>query len=164
MQRSKWPRDFTLSACAPAEQSGCTWWSPGRRPPVIRGVGQTKAGAEMRGYYSAKLSGDRLLKCYEVAPARVQQYLEAEITFVLSRLRPSDSVLELGCGYGRVAFRLSEVAERVVGIDTAPESLALARQLAGADSRCEFQLMDASALRFGDQVFDIVVCIQSCFS
>ena len=118
----------------------------------------------MRGYYSAKLSGDRLLKCYEVAPARVQQYLEAEITFVLSRLRPSDSVLELGCGYGRVAFRLSEVAERVVGIDTAPESLALARQLAGADSRCEFQLMDASALRFGDQVFDIVVCIQSCFS
>jgi SAM-dependent methyltransferase len=77
------------------------------------------------------------------------------------RRTASDSVLELGCGYGRVAFRLAEVAARILGIDAAPESLALARQLAGVDSRCEFLLMDASALTFGDQMFDVVVCIQN---
>jgi 2-polyprenyl-6-hydroxyphenyl methylase/3-demethylubiquinone-9 3-methyltransferase len=76
-------------------------------------------------------------------------------------LRPSDSVLELGCGYGRVAFRLREVAERIVGIDTAPESLALARRLAAGDSRCEFLCMDAIDLRFPDCSFDAVLCLQN---
>jgi len=115
----------------------------------------------MRGYYSTKLSGDRLRQCYELASARVKQYLEAEIEFVASRLRPTDSVLELGCGYGRVAFRLAEVAARVVGIDTSPESLLLARRLARPESRCRFLLMDASAPTFRDGAFDVVVCVQN---
>jgi len=115
----------------------------------------------MQGYYATKLSADRLRQCYEVASDRVRRYLEAEIEFVLSRLRPTDSVLELGCGYGRVTFRLAEVAERVVGIDTSSESLALARHLARMDSRCQFLEMDASALTFRDGSFDVVVCVQN---
>ena len=115
----------------------------------------------MRGYYSTKLSGDRLRQCYELASTRVKQYLEAEIEFVVSRLRPTDSVLELGCGYGRVAFRLAEVAARVVGIDTSPESLILARHLACPESRCQFLQMDASAPTFRDGAFDVVVCVQN---
>jgi hypothetical protein len=47
------------------------------------------------------LSGVRLQRCYKIAPPRVQQYLEAEVAFVLSHLHPGDEVLELGCGYGR---------------------------------------------------------------
>jgi SAM-dependent methyltransferase len=115
----------------------------------------------MRGYYSTKLSGDRLQQCYELASTRVKQYLEAEIEFVVSRLRPTDSVLELGCGYGRVAFRLADVAARVVGIDTSPESLILARHLARPESRCQFLRMDASAPTFRDGAFDVVVCVQN---
>jgi 2-polyprenyl-6-hydroxyphenyl methylase/3-demethylubiquinone-9 3-methyltransferase len=115
----------------------------------------------MRGYYSTKLSGDRLQQCYELASNRVKQYLEAEIGFVVSRLRPTDSVLELGCGYGRVAFRLADVAARVVGIDTSVESLSLARRLAPSVSRCRFLQMDASALTFRDGAFDAIVCVQN---
>ena len=115
----------------------------------------------MQGYYSARLSGDRLRKCYELAPPRVKQYLEAEIRFVLSKLRPSDSVLELGCGYGRVASRLAEVATQVVGIDTSLESLMLANEFAGPRSQCEFLQMDASALTFGRDAFDAIVCVQN---
>lgn len=115
----------------------------------------------MRGYYSTKLSGDRLRQCYELASPRVKQYLEAEIKFVVSRLRPTDSVLELGCGYGRVAFRLADAAARVVGIDTSPESLILARHLAPPESRCRFLQMDASAPTFRDGAFDVVVCVQN---
>jgi len=48
----------------------------------------------MQGYYSAKLSGARLQQCYGLASPRVKQYLEAEIAFVSSRLRPTDAVLE----------------------------------------------------------------------
>jgi len=115
----------------------------------------------VRGYYARRLSGQRLRQCYEIAPPRVKQYLEAEIRFVLERLDSSDVVLELGCGYGRVATRLAESARRVVGIDTSHESLALARRLGGSHSRCEFLEMDALELAFDDAEFDKVVCVQN---
>ncbi|MDH4155856.1 MAG: class I SAM-dependent methyltransferase, partial [candidate division Zixibacteria bacterium] len=63
----------------------------------------------MSDYYSEKLSSKRLRRVYEIAPPRVQQYLQAEIRFLTERLLPSHSVLELGCGYGRV---LRDVAEK----------------------------------------------------
>jgi 2-polyprenyl-6-hydroxyphenyl methylase/3-demethylubiquinone-9 3-methyltransferase len=112
-------------------------------------------------YYSERLAGRRLRRCYEIAPPRVRQYLEAEIRFVLDRLGPEDAILDLGCGYGRAALPFATVARRVVGIDTSPESLALAGELAGAESRCEFLQMDATALEFSDGEFDVVACIQN---
>lgn len=115
----------------------------------------------MTDYYAEKLSGRRLARCYELAPPRVKQYLEAEIQHVLSRLAPSDAVLELGCGYGRVTLRLAGVARRVIGIDTSQESLDLARELAGPDSRCEFVNGNALKLPFVAGGFDAVICIQN---
>ena len=115
----------------------------------------------MAGYYSQNLGGARLRRCYDLAPDRVREYLEAEITHVQSRLQPADTVLELGCGYGRVSLRLAEVAGEVVGIDTSDESLALARELSAGEPRCEFLQMDATDLRFEDRRFDGVVCVQN---
>ena len=115
----------------------------------------------MTNYYAAQLSGDRLQRCYELAPPRVQQYLEREILHVLEWIGPDDAVLELGCGYGRVTVRLAERARSVVGVDVAEESLSLARTLAGPDTPCEFVLMDALHMAFGDGSFDVVVCIQN---
>lgn len=112
-------------------------------------------------YYAARLAADRLRRCYEIAPSRVRRYLEAELGFVAARLAPTDAVLELGCGYGRVALELARVVRRVVGIDTSTDSLELARTLAGPGSTCEFLEMDASALSFGDGEFDAVVCVQN---
>jgi len=115
----------------------------------------------MTSYYSERLSGGRLQRCYELASPRVQQYLESEIQYLLERIGPDDTVLELGCGYGRVALRLAERARRVVGVDVAEESLALARVVAGPDARCEFLSMDALHMSFADGSFDVVVCIQN---
>lgn len=115
----------------------------------------------MGNYYEKRLSAERLRRCYEIAPERVRRYLEAEIRFVQSRLRPEDSVLELGCGYGRVAHRLAEIARRVVGIDTAEDSLALARESAPPGSRCEFLKMNALALSLPPEEFDLVACVQN---
>jgi 2-polyprenyl-6-hydroxyphenyl methylase/3-demethylubiquinone-9 3-methyltransferase len=112
-------------------------------------------------YYDENLAGERLRRCYRIAPPRVQQYLQAEIDHVAARLGPHNSVLELGCGYGRVAIALADAAARVVGIDTASESIELARQLAGGDPRCEFLVMDATAPAFRRGVFDAVVCVQN---
>lgn len=115
----------------------------------------------MTGYYAEKLSGHRLKRCYELATHRVRQYLEAEIQHVLSRVRSTDIVLELGCGYGRVALRLAEVVRRMVGIDTARESIEMARELAGVNSRCEFLKMDALDVRYSAGKFDAVICVQN---
>jgi 2-polyprenyl-6-hydroxyphenyl methylase/3-demethylubiquinone-9 3-methyltransferase len=115
----------------------------------------------MTDYYSQKLSADRLRRCYELASPRVQQYLEAEIRHLISRIKPQDKVLELGCGYGRVAFRLAGTASQVVGIDVAPGSIAAARRLAEPGSRCAFHCMDALDLQFEDASFDIVACVQN---
>ncbi len=99
----------------------------------------------MADYYSSKLSGQRLRRCYEIAPPRVQRYLQAEIAFVLERISPSFLVLELGCGYGRVVERLAGKARRVVGIDTSRDSLRMAQEYVGLGSPCQFIQMNAAA-------------------
>ena len=115
----------------------------------------------MPGYYADKLSAQRLKRCYEVAPPRVRQYLEAEIRFVLDRVKPSDAILELGCGYGRVLERLTGAAETAVGIDTSLASLKLAGNLLKGPRPCHLLAANAASLGLADGVFDIVVCIQN---
>lgn len=115
----------------------------------------------MTGYYARSLAGRRLERCYAVASRRVRQYLEAEIQHVLERLRGADRVLELGCGYGRIAHRLAEEARLVVGIDVAPESIELAVATSDPARACRFALMDAVALAFPSGTFDAVVCAQN---
>lgn len=114
----------------------------------------------MVGYYAAKLSAERLRRCYEVATPRVRQYLEAETQFVLEHLDSDDDVLELGCGYGRVTSRLAEIAGRAVGIDTSLDSIDLAVRLRSSGLDCEYALMDAVRLGLRDACFDSVSCWQ----
>lgn len=75
-----------------------------------------------------------------------------------------DHVLELGCGYGRVLKRLIGKAERIAGIDTSSKSLQYAMEYVDESDACEFYQMDATALEFEDQEFDVVFCIQNGIS
>ncbi|MCX5753962.1 MAG: class I SAM-dependent methyltransferase [Candidatus Krumholzibacteria bacterium] len=118
----------------------------------------------MPDYYREKLSADRLERVYAIAPPRVLQYLNAEIDHVLARVRPSDAVLELGCGYGRVLGPLARRARIVCGIDTSFESLAHGSVALGRAGNCAFAQMDAVRLGFRDGAFDRVVCIQNGIS
>ncbi len=115
----------------------------------------------MQQYYAKKLSAERLKRCYEIASQRVKQYLKAELDFVIGKIKPSDLVLELGCGYGRVVFKLTDHAKRVIGIDSSVESLLLGHRMAANTSLCTFIAMDACALGFNSALFDLVVCIQN---
>jgi len=114
----------------------------------------------MTDYYAEKLSAERLRRCYEIASPRVKQYLEEEINFFCDHLKGNEVVLELGCGYGRVAVRLAERARLVIGIDNSIESIKMARELAG-DRHCRYLCADAVDLCFEDNVFDTVVCVQN---
>ena len=118
----------------------------------------------MSSYYEDKLSAVRLKRCYELAPPRVRQYLEAEIDYVLQKIRAGDIVLELGCGYGRILPRLAQKTRMVIGIDTSLASLVLGREMLFDISNCRLLNMDAVQLAFCDRVFDCVVCIQNGIS
>ncbi|MBC8357858.1 MAG: class I SAM-dependent methyltransferase [Candidatus Aminicenantes bacterium] len=102
--------------------------------------------------------------CYKIAPPRVKRYLEAEIKFVLDRIKPSDLVLELGCGYGRVLKKMVPKAKTVVGIDTSYDSLRLTQKTINSTSSCHIIEMNAIELGFSDQQFDVVFCIQNGIS
>ena len=117
----------------------------------------------MNNYYSSKLSSSTLQKCYEVAQPRVKRFLQAEIEFALKHIKPSDKVLELGCGYGRVLQKLIGRANKIVGIDTSQESIQLARELI-KDNSLELYEMDAVNLEFTAGEFDVVLCIQNGIS
>lgn len=123
----------------------------------------TTAGEIVKDYYSKKLSADRLRNVYDLAPERVKRYLESEIRFVMKKIKADDRVLELGCGYGRVLYKLAEKSPKVIGIDTSQDSLILAKR---SDRHSSFWLaaMNAVHLGFQDQCFDVTICIQNGIS
>jgi ubiquinone/menaquinone biosynthesis C-methylase UbiE len=102
-----------------------------------------------------------LRQCYEIALPRVQQYLVAEIAHVLKSISPTDRVLELGCGYGRVLTALAQRAGDIAGIDNSAASLQMARRDV---SHVRLVQMDAVRLGFRDDSFDKTVCVQNGIS
>nr|KXH71999.1 MAG: hypothetical protein AM324_07990 [Candidatus Thorarchaeota archaeon SMTZ1-83] len=115
-------------------------------------------------YYSDRLSGRRLERCYRIAPPRILRHLRAELDFVADFVGPFDLVLELGCGYGRVLTELCSKAGDVVGIDVSGGSLGYAREYVGSSGKVQLFHMNALSLGFNDDVFDVVVCIQNGIS
>ncbi|MFW9990682.1 MAG: class I SAM-dependent methyltransferase [Candidatus Odinarchaeota archaeon] len=115
-------------------------------------------------YYSDRLSASRLKRCYDIASSRIRQYLEAEIQFVLKHIKETDTVLELGCGYGRVLARLAWKAGTVHGIDTSKDSLQLAKEFLRDISNVKLYEMNAGSLDFEKRMFDVVIAIQNGIS
>jgi ubiquinone/menaquinone biosynthesis C-methylase UbiE len=115
-------------------------------------------------YYKDKLSAHKLLECYEVAPPRIKQYLEAEIQFVISNIRNKNLVLELGCGYGRVMRAVSPFVSMVVGVDISRASLQLAKSYMKPYRNYKTVQMDASNMALRQRIFDAVFCVQNGIS
>ena len=115
-------------------------------------------------YYAESLSAERLKRCYEIAPSRTIQYLEAEAQYVLSYISSNDRVLELGCGYGRFLEQLIPVCQSVVGIDISLGNLLMAEKSLGINHHLDLVQMNSSTLGFPDGEFDAVLCIQNGIS
>ena len=71
---------------------------------------------------------------------------------------PGRLALDLGCGEGRVARRLRSLGYGVVGADSSPTLVRLARE---ADAGGDYRIADAVALPFDDGSFDLVVLFMS---
>ena len=100
------------------------------------------------------------------ATIRDLHYLQLETDTISRYLRPSDTVIDIGCGNGSTTLRFAEQVNRIVGVDYSPGMIdAAAGQLeyapAGVASRVSFQVGDARALRFPDESFSRVI-MQRC--
>lgn len=115
-------------------------------------------------YYSDRLSAQRLKQVYELAPLRTKQYLQAEIDYVIAGISATDSLLELGCGYGRALKQFAGETGIAIGIDTSFDSLQLAKSELESHENCLLFQMDAKTLGFCTGFFDAVVCIQNGIS
>jgi SAM-dependent methyltransferase/RimJ/RimL family protein N-acetyltransferase len=143
------------------EWRGGAWVSTRGTHPASPSAGPKSAYRRGSDYYARKLSAERLRACYDVAPPAARAYLENEIAYVLDRTSRAESILELGCGYGRVLRRLAHPRRRVVGIDNAPASLGMAREHLADCPPATLLAMDASCLAFRDGIFDLTICIQN---
>ncbi len=89
-----------------------------------------------------------------------QSYQE-DLPFWLDLTKGGDSVLELGCGTGRVAIPLGEADRKVWGLDHDPEMLDIARFELGkrprvVQERVHFLSMDMTSFHL-DRTFDVVL-------
>lgn len=94
-----------------------------------------------------------------------QRLLEYRLALVrsLARPRPTDVVLDLGCGNGHHLLALGPEVARGIGIDISPGMIELARaRLRSPPGRANltFEVDDAEELkRIADQSIDLAICI-----
>jgi cobalt-precorrin-6B (C15)-methyltransferase len=71
-------------------------------------------------------------------------------------IRSTDTLLEIGCGTGKVSIAAAQRAEKIVSIDKRPEAIAVAREAAEkADVRTiEFNCSDAIDFLDSDRLYD----------
>ncbi len=78
-------------------------------------------------------------------------------------LRPSDEVLDIGCGIGGAArFIASSIGCRVTGIDITPEYVEVARDLSRRvrlDERLSFETASATDMPFASAAFDAAITL-----
>jgi len=88
------------------------------------------------------------------------RFIETEMAFVLSKIRSSDDILDMGCGTGRFTIPLAQVARKVTGLDVSAAMIAKAREKAEeAGLSIDFREADMENMPFLDNSFDTVICM-----
>jgi SAM-dependent methyltransferase len=116
------------------------------------------ASEEISRAFYARLGADGLA-------ARTRPEYDELIVAALLELLPLDGrVLDVGCGYGRIAVPLAAAGFRVCGLDHAENLLAAARTRA-AEAGVEVELAVGSMTRlpYPDGAFDAALCLWSAF-
>jgi 2-polyprenyl-3-methyl-5-hydroxy-6-metoxy-1,4-benzoquinol methylase len=75
--------------------------------------------------------------------------------FFVDNVNPIDTVLDVGCGNGALAFDLAKKAKKVIAIDINPQNILVAKELYSA-SNIDYLIGDATVYNF-DQKFDAII-------
>lgn len=107
--------------------------------------------------------GERWYEAWDDPVALLRAEGELKHPWILERLRKNFlnyplEILDVGCGAGFLTNYLSEHGYRVTGLDSSPESLAVAKRH-DRTGRVEYVEGDAMKLPFPDQSFDVVASL-----
>lgn len=91
-------------------------------------------------------------ECGRQATAKFQSANQAKRAFA-QRLSGTGLALDYGCGRGSTTSRLARLGYEAIGIDLSDEAI---RQARGREPDAEFRVMNAEALEFEDDSFDLV--------
>ena len=91
----------------------------------------------------------------KLAGGQTQDEIMAVSLFKLG-LRSTDTMLEIGCGTGKVSIAAAQQAKKVFSIDKRPEAIKTARESAEKTTlhNIEFFCTDADAFLASDRIFD----------
>jgi len=79
-------------------------------------------------------------------------------------LPPASRILDVGCGYGRLAVPLAVAGHQVKGLDLSPTMIEAAQEnAAAAGVRIPFVVGSMTDLPYDDASFDVVLCLWSAF-
>ncbi|MCA9179014.1 MAG: class I SAM-dependent methyltransferase [Planctomycetales bacterium] len=83
----------------------------------------------------------------------------------LLRSTGARQILDVGCGYGRIAIPLVQQGYLVRGIDVSPRMMAACREnTLRVGVELDLELGDATSLPYGDSQFDAVLCLWLTFN
>ena len=99
----------------------------------------------------------------DLAPEPIQEMLRVEDEFLQKIITPGSVVLEAGCGYGRVLKKLVPLAKKLVGVDFSKPLLDRAKKLLAGDDNVELHFMNIERMKFEDDSFDFIICMDSTF-
>ena len=75
---------------------------------------------------------DRIAERYAADPIKDMAGYERTLERTAALLKPTDSVVEIGCGTGTTALRLAPSVSRIIATDVSPAMIAIARKKAEA--------------------------------
>lgn len=85
--------------------------------------------------------------------------LERQLVLSMARPRAGERALDVGTGTGHFARLLAAAGAAVVGYDSSPAMLAVARGASGAEETITWQQGQAEALPFADGAFQLVLSV-----
>lgn len=83
---------------------------------------------------------NRIADKYASQPLADPAAFDRKIAVMTSRLRPTDTVLDVGCGTGSLALRLAPFAGHVHGLDVSPEMIRIANGKAAGVANVSFHV------------------------
>lgn len=102
---------------------------------------------------------DKIARKYATDPVADQAAYEHTLARTREYLRPSQRVLEIGCGTGSTALVLAQHTGGLVATDISSEMIAIAREklAAAPQPKLEFVVADADAPLGGGSTYDVVL-------
>lgn len=99
-----------------------------------------------------------------VTGSHARRTVENSAAFLIPHIKDTDRILDVGCGPGSITLGLARLASKgeVIGGDASNGVLTQARDLAEQSKvkNISFQRIDANALPFPDDSFDVTFCHQ----